>query len=179
MEGKQSILWYILFPRYMIVDFLIFFFVGDSKTFLFTSQPKLRVYRSRVGNNGAYQWLNSKSYGLPHGLGFGGTVDAFRLFIPESFETCTARNLCLTYEPGYLVHADQFEIDSFEIWACGGKEKIESGLLAQRESRAITQKNIERARTVDKAQFFNNQFDREFLLTNTFSHQNQQERPDA
>ena len=33
--------------------------------------------------------------------------------------------------------------------------------------------NIQRARKVDKAQFFNNSFDKEFLLSGTFQHSSQ------
>jgi hypothetical protein len=156
----------------------MFIYVGSSKNFLFSVTPRLRLFRSLVGSNGAFQWLNSKSYGMPHGIGFGGTVENFRFFIPESFEECKAQESCLTYEPGFLTHEPIFDIDCLEIWAVGGKENIDQALAARKEHRYATDKNIERAKTVDRAQFFNNQFDREFLLTNTFSHQTSQERPE-
>lgn len=89
------------------------------------------------------------------------------------------RDSCLTYEPGHLASENKFEIDSIEIWACGGEEKIQKGLSAQLESREISKSNIEKARKVDKAAFFNSGFDREFLLANTFAHQKQTERPDV
>jgi hypothetical protein len=78
---------------------------------------------------------------------------------------------CSTFEPGCILEGKKtFEIDSLEVWGCGGTGRVDAGLRAQREERESTAKCIERARTVDKAAFFNNQFDREFLLGNTTNH---------
>mmetsp|Transcript_3611 Transcript_3611/g.5629 ORF Transcript_3611/g.5629 Transcript_3611/m.5629 type:complete len:168 (-) Transcript_3611:733-1236(-) len=144
---------------------------GSSQDILFTLAPKLRIYRSKAHSNGFYQWLNTKSYNLPHGLGFGGTMEGFRLFIPESLETCTAQESCPTYEPGRLVEAEggEFQIGTLEIWGCGGEEKVASALQAQEYERQLEEENIQKARHVDKAAFFNNEFDREMFLSNTVS----------
>jgi hypothetical protein len=154
-------------------------FLGSSKNFLFRMEPKIRLFRTRVSTNGAYQWLNTNSFSFPHGLGFGGDTDNFRLFIPENFDGCIARDACLTFEPGHLVSGEKFEINCLEIWGCGGEEKVKTGLTALAENRKLNQQNIEKARKVDKAAFFNNQFDQEFLLSHTFSHRGQQERPEV
>jgi hypothetical protein len=47
---------------------------------------------------------------------------------------------------------------------------VSSALEAQAEERQTQDMLIHRARQVDKAAFFNNDFDREFLLSNTVSH---------
>jgi hypothetical protein len=39
--------------------------------------------------------------------------------------------------------------------------------------RDVRAENIQKARKVDKAQFFNSAFDQEFLLGNTFAHKGQ------
>jgi hypothetical protein len=57
-----------------------------------------------------------------------------------------------------------------EVWACGGTAAIMRGQAAQVQSRALKDEAIQRARKVDKAQFFNNSFDQEFLLSGTFKH---------
>eukprot|EP00981_Chlorochromonas_danica_P010376 scaffold3161_cov247-Ochromonas_danica.AAC.11 len=145
-------------------------FYGNSKAFLFTIAPKLRIYRSKAPSDSNYQWLNSKAYALPHGLGMGGTLEGFRLFIPESLEACEANHTCTTFEPGFLVPGERFEIDAIEVWACGGVEAVEKGLHAQRVNRDIARETIDKARKVDKAAFFNNAFDQEFLLTKTMNH---------
>lgn len=41
-----------------------------------------------------------QSYGMPHGLGMGGDLEKFRLFVPDTLEGCVARNNCLTFETG-------------------------------------------------------------------------------
>ena len=41
---------------------------------------------------------------MPHGLGMGGDLEKFRLFLPESLEGCSARNNCLTFETGSFFH---------------------------------------------------------------------------
>lgn len=148
-------------------------YFGSNNDFIFTLHPNFSIYRSKTNSNGFYRWLNTKSYSLRHGLGFGGNGDQFRLFIPESFEECEVRSQCITYEEGKILpglETNKFEIDILEVWACGGDEFISSGLRAQQEQRGINQQAINKARKVDKAAFFNNSFDQEFLLSSTFQH---------
>jgi hypothetical protein len=142
---------------------------GSSQDGLFVLSPKLRLYRSKGGGNGAYQWLNTKSPTLPRGMGFGGTTDGFRLFIPESLEGCTAASSCPTFETGRLIDGERFEIHTMEVWGCGGAAGVAAALAAQQNERALVDENIRKARQVDKAQFFNNEFDREFFLANSTS----------
>lgn len=114
---------------------------------------------------------------MPHGLGFGGNLEGFRLFLPDTLEQCTVRGMCPTYEPGKLVFSDdvdvnnvQFEIEHLEVWGSGGVAMIQNALKAQADHRVVLAETIVKARKVDKAQFFNNGFDREFLLGKTFAH---------
>jgi hypothetical protein len=65
---------------------------------------------------------------------------------------------------------NNFEIDFLEVFACGGEQFIEKGLQSLAKDREIRDENIQRARKVDKAQFFNSAFDQEFLLSGTFAH---------
>lgn len=135
------------------------------------------MFRAKADGNGNYMWLNSKAYAMPHGLGMGGTLpgqggdlEGFRFFIPDTLENCVANNTCPTFEPGPLVPNQKFEIDVLEVWACGGIERVEKGLHAQKQNRMMAQETIDKARKVDKAAFFNNAFDQEFLLSSTFNH---------
>jgi TLD len=150
--------------------------------------------RSRNRSNGNYQWLNTKSYGMPHGLALGGSLESFRLFITDTFENCVASESCLTFEGGSLLpeagpppantsdsnptfapllSKNNFEIDHIEVYACGGEKFIQSGMKALEKDREVRDENIQKARQVDKAQFFNNVFDQEFLLSATFAHKTQ------
>jgi hypothetical protein len=154
---------------------------------LFTLSPHFRIYHTTRITDNHFQFLATSGFKLPHGLGFGGNLEGFRLFIPDSLEQCTARAICTTYEPGKLVFSDdidvnnvEFEIEHLEVWGSGGAALINTALRAQVDHRQVLAHNIDKARKVDKAQFFNNGFDREFLLGNTFSHQkDMQERVDG
>jgi hypothetical protein len=151
-------------------------FFGSSRNALFSLVPTIQIMKSKVGSNGSYQWLNSSTYGAPHGIGFGGTREHFRLFIPDTLENCTFNPSCLTYESaksGDELMKSSFEIDCLEIWACGGQDAVHKGIEAQQVSRFHRDEAIQKARKVDKAQFFNSSFDQEFLLSGTFQHRDQ------
>jgi hypothetical protein len=156
---------------------------------LFSIHPELSIVRSKAGSNGSYQWLNSNSYGLPHGIGFGGTRERFRFFIPDSLEQCVIHANCLTYESCTFglpatqgpskskafdeESIDSFEIDALEVWGCGGLERLTRGQEAQSQLRAVKDEAIQRARKVDKAAFFDNEFNQEYFLSNTLQHRSQ------
>ena len=189
-------------------------FTGSSGNCLFSLSSQLRFYRTKYPTNSSYQYLNSKTFGMPHGLGFGGSSRAgssgasavpsdgtgFRLFIPDSLEGCFAMSSCLTYEAGRLLfppplpaasgggggsilgedmstgsegctRSSSFEIDVMEVWGCGGSaETVQNALDAQQEQRAATSEAIQKARKVDKAAFFDSEFDQEMFLGKTFAH---------
>lgn len=179
-------------------------FFGSSRNILFSVHPHLNIIRSKPSSNGAYQWLNSNSYGSPHGIGFGGTRERFRLFIPDTLENCIIHGSCLTYEscifdvptiesttisavtksnqPTILTATttttetnenSRFAIDVIEVWGCGGLASLARGQQAQSTLRAIKDEAIQRARKVDKAAFFDNEFNNEFLLSKTMQHRNE------
>ena len=138
---------------------------------MFSLVPEFKILRSSATSNGAFQWLNLKSYGLPHGLGVGGSVENFRLYIPDSLEDCVVRTQCDTFERGRLISSgERFEILELEIFGCGGDLAVSEALQAQKKDRAVRDDLIQKARTVDKAAFVDNAFDQEFLLSKTFSH---------
>lgn len=62
-------------------------FYGDMKSFLFSIFPRAALYRP-TGANGNMQWcaMNFMSTSVPNGLGFGGQVNHFGLFLSESFD---------------------------------------------------------------------------------------------
>jgi hypothetical protein len=121
---------------------------------------------------------------MPHGLGMGGSLEKFRLFIPDTLEDCVAHANCLTFESGSLLtpsnssspfdlsspNSGAFSIDVLEIWGCGGEELVNEALTAQMKDRGDRDEMIRKARLVDKAAFANNMFDQEFLLPKNYSH---------
>jgi hypothetical protein len=75
-------------------------------------------------------------------MGFGGTIEGFRLFIPDTLENCTAADSCPTYESGRLVEGGAFEIHTLEVWGCGGEAVVDAALRARTLQREIEVENI-------------------------------------
>jgi hypothetical protein len=59
-------------------------FTGTSDTFLFSSYPALAIYHSTMIND-HYTYLNAQTQTLPNGLGFGGQMEYFGLFVSNDF----------------------------------------------------------------------------------------------
>ncbi|KAG9455016.1 hypothetical protein H6P81_007920 [Aristolochia fimbriata] len=62
-------------------------FYGDMKSFLFQLYPRASIFRP-TGANHNLQWcaVNFSSASIPNGIGFGGQVNHFGLFLSESFD---------------------------------------------------------------------------------------------
>ena len=117
--------------------------------------------------------MNSSSYGLQHGLGFGGTKERCRFFIAENLEDSYDDSTDLTYAPGRILPKEfngKFVPGIIEIWGTGGQSVIINALQSQEKKREVIADSISKARKVDKAQFANSSFDQEFLLAKTFAH---------
>jgi len=137
-------------------------FQGDSACFLFQLSPTLKVFLP-TGRDKNFVYCHSESFdgtlpdGHAHGLGFGGTVEHPRLFIPESLEECSAAFFDYTYQMGDLLPNDaleKFQIKAMEVWGVGGEEAIRKGIHDRAEHREMTDTAIHRAQTVtDKSQF--------------------------
>lgn len=141
-------------------------FIGDSESYLFQLRPRLNIYHAEgLEENFAYLHSGGKSTlsleldigHVPSGLGFGGSLERPRLFIPESLEHCQARFFDKTYQVGELLPMDElemFEIAAVEIWAVGGTEMINKALQDRTEYIARHEAYLLSARVVhDKSQF--------------------------
>lgn len=160
-------------------------FYGKDDVFLFQIDPCVGVYRPRSlsgGSNFMYcnSFARSKGYdGQAHGIGFGGTTDQPRLFIPESFEKCVASSRDLTFEQGLILPPDEkgqlqkyFEIESLEVWGVGGDDIVGEALADRKKQRDVIQSNINKARKVDKAQFLDD-FKSGLIESKAFAHREQ------
>jgi TLD len=161
-------------------------FYGNTDCFLLQLSPRTAVYRP-TANERNFMYCNSaarsKGYDQQaHGIGFGGSVQEPRLFLPESFEDCVAASQDLTFENGRLlpdldVAGEQqskkyFDIDSLEVWGVGGSDVVQAAFQARDASRAITDEAIRRARKVDKAQFLDD-FRAGTIESKAFQHRQQ------
>ena len=140
-------------------------FYGGSAGFLFQLCPALKVFRP-MGRDSHFMYLHTDFTGSkldvdvngrPHGLGFGGDMKKPRLFIPESFEQCSADFLDKTFQPGELVppeDLEKFEIKCLEVWGVGGDETIRKALGDRADHRELTKSTLEQARVVhDRSAF--------------------------
>ena len=153
-------------------------FYGTSSTYLFTFVPAFRTFRSTSSSAEAnFVYCNTKilkSTKYPAGLGFGGnTQDSFRLWLGLDLDQSYITSSCQTYEPGALLPMEglqqQLPIAVIELWGFGGasaRERKDKADLAERI-------RLENLRKVDKAAFFDGDFNKEVLLSNTFRHREQ------
>uniref|UniRef100_I3JX88 MTOR-associated protein MEAK7 n=1 Tax=Oreochromis niloticus TaxID=8128 RepID=I3JX88_ORENI len=95
-------------------------FQGDSRCFLFTVSPKLRVYTA-TGYNQHFMYLNQNQQTMPNGLGMGGQHGYFGLWLDSDFGHghSRARPKCTTYGSPQLSGDEDFTLDSMEVWAVG------------------------------------------------------------
>ncbi|KAM4734237.1 LOW QUALITY PROTEIN: MTOR-associated protein MEAK7-like [Anableps anableps] len=95
-------------------------FQGDSRCFLFSVFPTLRVYTA-TGYNEHFMYLNQHQQTMPNGLGMGGQHDYFGLWLDCDFGRghSRARPKCTTYGSPQLSGDEDFALDSVEVWAVG------------------------------------------------------------
>ncbi|KAJ3236809.1 hypothetical protein HDU78_004416 [Chytriomyces hyalinus] len=114
-------------------------FFGTNDTFLFTLEPDLRIFRE-VGVNSNYMYFNYGTATLPNGIGFGGQLGYFGLWIDSSFSfgSCSASPTSSTFEspklcaPGY--GDGKFEIDVMQVILVHPKE-VDDRLVPERVKR--------------------------------------------
>jgi len=157
-------------------------FYGTADSFLVQLVPKLEVRRP-AGRGQNFMYLHSTDMhsamdplhdGLPHGIGFGGTLTKPRLFIPMSFEHCSADFLDNTFESGNLLPKDAletFEIQCLEVWGVGGDEVITQALRDRVEYRERTDTAILLARTVQDKSAFAADMQSGLIPNRLFTHQ--------
>ncbi|XP_074532789.1 MTOR-associated protein MEAK7 [Halichoeres trimaculatus] len=103
-------------------------FQGDSRCFLFTVFPTLRVYTA-TGYNQHFMYLNQNQQTMPNGLGMGGQHGYFGLWLDSDFGRghSRARPKCTTYGSPQLSREEDFTLDSMEVWAVGKPPEPEEG----------------------------------------------------
>lgn len=98
-------------------------YYGDARSFLFSLYPRINVYRT-TGKATNYVYLNTKKTfsELPIGIGFGGDLGSFRLWIDKDFEVGSTRSVDVTYRKGPLMDGFDFEIEDLVVWGLGGED---------------------------------------------------------
>jgi TLD len=94
-------------------------FVGNDTARLFSLKPKMRCF-TPTGYNSHYQYLNLHQQTMPNGLGMGGQLDFWGLWLDGEFGTGVSSESCTTFESfEQLSGCKKFEIKTMEVWAVG------------------------------------------------------------
>ncbi|XP_030646795.1 MTOR-associated protein MEAK7-like [Chanos chanos] len=95
-------------------------FQGDSRCFLFSVSPSMRVFTC-TGYNQHYMYLNQGQQTMPNGLGMGGQHGYFGLWLDNDFGRghSRARPRCTTYGSPQLSADEDFTLDRLEVWGVG------------------------------------------------------------
>lgn len=91
-------------------------FYGTDRSFLFTIRPTFRIYRPNEGINSNFQYLDSGTKTLPNGIGFGGQLRYFGLWLASDFHTghSAAEPLCSTFQSPRLSKQQNFKLEEME-----------------------------------------------------------------
>ncbi|XP_076470954.1 MTOR-associated protein MEAK7-like [Babylonia areolata] len=101
-------------------------FYGDGQCYLFRLRPNYGVFSSS-GYNSNFMYLNMNMQTLPNGLGMGGQLDYFGLWVADTFNRghSKAQPRCTTYGSPQLSKSPEFEVDILEVWHVGPLKKKE------------------------------------------------------
>ncbi|KAJ4977842.1 hypothetical protein NE237_008622 [Protea cynaroides] len=96
-------------------------FYGDMRSFLFQLYPQASIFRP-TGANSNLQWcaVNFSSESIPNGLGFGGRVNHFGLFVSASFDQGHTFT-CSTFGSPCLSGENQVCPKVIECWGIASK----------------------------------------------------------
>ncbi|KAJ4970457.1 hypothetical protein NE237_003556 [Protea cynaroides] len=96
-------------------------FYGDMKSFLFQLYPQASIFRP-TGTNSNLQWcaVNFSSESIPNGIGFGGRVNHFGLFVSANFDQGQTF-ACSTFGSPCLSRTNRVYPEVIECWGVASK----------------------------------------------------------
>ena len=93
-------------------------FFGDNTCFLFNLHPKQYNYEA-LRYNSNYQYLNSKAKTFPNGLGMGGQLEYFALWLDAEYGKGKCVKSCSSFASPQLSHNEDFTYHHVEVWGVG------------------------------------------------------------
>uniref|UniRef100_A0A2S2QRF1 MTOR-associated protein MEAK7 n=1 Tax=Sipha flava TaxID=143950 RepID=A0A2S2QRF1_9HEMI len=98
-------------------------FYGDSSCFLFSLHPNLNL-SGGSGHNDNFMYMNNGQYTLPNGIGMGGQMGYWGLWIDSEYGIGQSSVSCSTYSDYSMLSATKdFKIDALEVWCVKEKPK--------------------------------------------------------
>lgn len=95
-------------------------FYGSSECFLFTLKPHYAIYNA-TSYNDHFMYLNQGQETLPNGLGMGGQLDYYGMWIDQSFNKGHSKAVpkCTTFGSPQLSASPEFTVVNIEVWGIG------------------------------------------------------------
>ncbi|KAH8583822.1 T1Dc domain containing [Cryptosporidium sp. chipmunk genotype I] len=170
-------------------------YCGDETCFLTSFRPIFSIIgQSGKGRN--FMYINTKYDFSPKGIGFGGEPEYSRLWLDSTLGTGTCLKSDLTYNTGMLyqpsnnsgkknsclllgtpysgesdestTEINKFSVADIEVWGLGGENILKNYL----EDKATNDYFKQERKVIDKSKFIKSEFDKEYLLGNTYSRGN-------
>ncbi|KAK7114459.1 MTOR-associated protein MEAK7-like [Littorina saxatilis] len=117
-------------------------FYGDERCWLFRLNPNFGVYLA-TGYNANFMYLNMNMQTLPNGLGMGGQLNYFGLWVEHTFNHghSKAEPRCTTFGSPQLSKSAEFQVDILEVWLVGPQKKKDDDYDTEEEER-VAQKSV-------------------------------------
>ncbi|OII74240.1 Krox-like protein [Cryptosporidium ubiquitum] len=170
-------------------------YCGDETCFLISLRPIFSIIgQSGKGRN--FMYINTKYDFSPKGIGFGGEPEYSRLWLDSTLGAGTCMKSDLTYNTGMLywpndksgkrnsclllgtpyseendestTEINKFSVADIEVWGLGGRNILKEYLEIKATSNYFKQER----KVIDKSKFIKSEFDKEYLLGNTYSKSN-------
>ncbi|TRY52707.1 T1Dc domain containing protein [Cryptosporidium tyzzeri] len=170
-------------------------YCGDETCFLTSLRPMFSIIgQSGKGRN--FMYINTRYDFSPKGIGFGGVPEYSRLWLDSTLGTGTCLKSDLTYNIGMLyqpsnnsgkrnsclllgtpysgendestTEINKFSVADIEVWGLGGESILKNYL----EGKATNDYFKKERKVIDKSKFIKSEFDKEYLLGNTYSRGN-------
>ena len=116
-------------------------FFGGFSCFLASLLPLARVHKPS-GNNDHYVWCADGFESVPNGLGFGGQVGHFGVFVSSELESGHSRYSATYANKPVLGAGDaagNFQLDAVEVWGVDADALAECDEAAARAARKAAQ----------------------------------------
>ena len=93
-------------------------FYGPDSCFLFSLGPKMYTYET-TRFNANYQYMNIKQKTMPNGIGMGGQLDFFGLWLDSEYGHGRCAPSCSSYASPQLSKEECFQYTHLEVWGVG------------------------------------------------------------
>jgi len=93
-------------------------FFGGNSCFLFNLSPRHFAYETTPFNNN-YQYYNVNAKTFPNGIGMGGQIDFFGLWLDSEYGKGKCAPSCSSYASPQLSKEESFTFDHVEVWGIG------------------------------------------------------------